>query len=180
MLIGFCTTHTVLLKMQIGVTLSVLLQHFVSERKYDEELGRSARFSCDTEQLKTQIQLCGESKCWWFLTPKFSEHIVHIPVQKMLAEIVARVPPMRVQHPAIGGLSGCSRHAAYAQVNCTVWSTLDSLYVWLHSPSASVQWPLCQRFLGITQNSWSFPSQQNFQVEIKVSAGEHSNSMIYE
>ncbi|XP_026705568.1 SPATS2-like protein [Athene cunicularia] len=36
------------------------IKHFVSERKYDEELGRSARFSCDTEQLKTQIQLCGE------------------------------------------------------------------------------------------------------------------------
>uniref|UniRef100_A0A8C2TVK5 Spermatosis associated serine rich 2 like n=1 Tax=Coturnix japonica TaxID=93934 RepID=A0A8C2TVK5_COTJA len=36
------------------------IKHFVSERKYDEELGRSARFSCDMEQLKTQIQLCGE------------------------------------------------------------------------------------------------------------------------
>ncbi|XP_009074124.1 PREDICTED: SPATS2-like protein [Acanthisitta chloris] len=36
------------------------IKHFVSERKYDEELGRSARFSCDTEQLKTQIQQCGE------------------------------------------------------------------------------------------------------------------------
>uniref|UniRef100_H3BFK5 Spermatosis associated serine rich 2 like n=1 Tax=Latimeria chalumnae TaxID=7897 RepID=H3BFK5_LATCH len=33
---------------------------FVSERKYDEELGRSARFSCDGEQLKTQIQSFGE------------------------------------------------------------------------------------------------------------------------
>ncbi|XP_072468917.1 SPATS2-like protein isoform X1 [Notamacropus eugenii] len=36
------------------------IKHFVSERKYDEELGRSARFSCDIEQLKTQITLCGE------------------------------------------------------------------------------------------------------------------------
>ncbi|NXA53782.1 SPS2L protein, partial [Nothocercus julius] len=36
------------------------IKHFVSERKYDEELGRSARFSYDTEQLMTQIQLCGE------------------------------------------------------------------------------------------------------------------------
>ncbi|XP_060113282.1 SPATS2-like protein [Heteronotia binoei] len=36
------------------------IKHFVSERKYDEELGRSARFSCDIEQLKTQIQQCGE------------------------------------------------------------------------------------------------------------------------
>lgn len=63
--------------MQITVNLPVFLQHFVSERKYDEELGRSARFSCDTEQLKTQIQLCGESKCWWYITPKFSE--CHVP-----------------------------------------------------------------------------------------------------
>ncbi|XP_030065560.1 SPATS2-like protein [Microcaecilia unicolor] len=36
------------------------IKHFVSERKYDEELGRSARFSCDTEQLTRQIMLCGE------------------------------------------------------------------------------------------------------------------------
>ncbi|KGL79502.1 SPATS2-like, partial [Tinamus guttatus] len=36
------------------------IKHFVSERKYDEELGRSARFSYDTEQLMNQIQLCGE------------------------------------------------------------------------------------------------------------------------
>ncbi|XP_019409450.1 PREDICTED: SPATS2-like protein isoform X2 [Crocodylus porosus] len=36
------------------------IKHFVSERKYDEELGRSARFTCDIEQLKTQIQQCGE------------------------------------------------------------------------------------------------------------------------
>ena len=37
-------------------------QHFVSERKYDEELGKAARFSCDIEQLKAQIMLCGESE----------------------------------------------------------------------------------------------------------------------
>ncbi|XP_061464047.1 SPATS2-like protein isoform X2 [Rhineura floridana] len=36
------------------------IKHFVSERKYDEELGRSARFSCDIEELKTQILQCGE------------------------------------------------------------------------------------------------------------------------
>ncbi|XP_038605400.1 SPATS2-like protein [Tachyglossus aculeatus] len=36
------------------------IKHFVSERKYDEELGRAARFSCDVEQLKGQISLCGE------------------------------------------------------------------------------------------------------------------------
>lgn len=62
--------------MPIALNLSVFLQHFVSERKYDEELGRSARFSCDTEQLKTQIQLCGESKCQCFITPTISERSV--------------------------------------------------------------------------------------------------------
>uniref|UniRef100_G3SNK1 Spermatosis associated serine rich 2 like n=1 Tax=Loxodonta africana TaxID=9785 RepID=G3SNK1_LOXAF len=36
------------------------IKHFVSERKYDEELGKAARFSCDIEQLKAQIMLCGE------------------------------------------------------------------------------------------------------------------------
>ncbi|XP_021105431.1 SPATS2-like protein isoform X2 [Heterocephalus glaber] len=36
------------------------IKHFVSERKYDEELGKAARFSCDIEQLKAQITLCGE------------------------------------------------------------------------------------------------------------------------
>lgn len=51
----------------ISVTVGLLfyfffLQHFVSERKYDEELGKAARFSCDIEQLKAQIMLCGESE----------------------------------------------------------------------------------------------------------------------
>ncbi|XP_029462068.1 SPATS2-like protein isoform X2 [Rhinatrema bivittatum] len=49
--------------------------HFVSERKYDEELGRSARFSCDTEQLKKQILLCGElshPKNYYSLRPSSS------------------------------------------------------------------------------------------------------------
>ncbi|XP_069471892.1 SPATS2-like protein [Ambystoma mexicanum] len=36
------------------------IKHFVSERKYDEELGRSARFSCDIDHLKSQILHCGE------------------------------------------------------------------------------------------------------------------------
>lgn len=44
------------------VTLPFSPQHFVSERKYDEELGKAARFSCDIEQLKSQIMLCGESE----------------------------------------------------------------------------------------------------------------------
>lgn len=47
----------------MGFLLSIsFLQHFVSERKYDEELGKAARFSCDIEQLKAQIMLCGESE----------------------------------------------------------------------------------------------------------------------
>ncbi|MEJ1271918.1 spermatogenesis associated serine-rich 2-like [Cricetulus griseus] len=37
------------------------IKHFVSERKYDEELGKAARFSCDIEQLKAQIMICGET-----------------------------------------------------------------------------------------------------------------------
>ncbi|XP_052049183.1 SPATS2-like protein isoform X1 [Apodemus sylvaticus] len=36
------------------------IKHFVSERKYDEDLGKAARFSCDIEQLKAQILICGE------------------------------------------------------------------------------------------------------------------------
>nr|XP_021513787.1 SPATS2-like protein [Meriones unguiculatus] len=38
------------------------IKHFVSERKYDEELGKAARFSCDIEQLKAQIMICGETQ----------------------------------------------------------------------------------------------------------------------
>ncbi|XP_075464814.1 SPATS2-like protein [Ascaphus truei] len=46
-----------------GVQLSELrvqIKHFVGERKHDEELSKSARISCDTEQLKRQILVCGE------------------------------------------------------------------------------------------------------------------------
>ncbi|XP_014797082.1 PREDICTED: spermatogenesis-associated serine-rich protein 2 [Calidris pugnax] len=35
-------------------------QHFVSERKYDEDLGRVARFSCDLEALKRSIASFGQ------------------------------------------------------------------------------------------------------------------------
>uniref|UniRef100_A0A2K5KN00 Spermatosis associated serine rich 2 like n=2 Tax=Cercocebus atys TaxID=9531 RepID=A0A2K5KN00_CERAT len=38
------------------------IKHFKKKRKYDEELGKAARFSCDIEQLKAQIMLCGERK----------------------------------------------------------------------------------------------------------------------
>ncbi|NXO00479.1 SPAS2 protein, partial [Rhinopomastus cyanomelas] len=36
------------------------IKHFVSERKFDEELGRSARFSCDLEGLKRSIAAFGQ------------------------------------------------------------------------------------------------------------------------
>ncbi|KAM8934114.1 SPATS2-like protein [Pelodytes ibericus] len=36
------------------------IKHFVSERKYDEELTKSARISLEAEQLRQQILLCGE------------------------------------------------------------------------------------------------------------------------
>ncbi|KAF3826268.1 hypothetical protein GH733_006382 [Mirounga leonina] len=35
-------------------------QHFVSERKYDEDLGRVARFTCDVETLKKDIESFGQ------------------------------------------------------------------------------------------------------------------------
>lgn len=38
-------------------------KHFVSERKYDEELGRVARFSCDLEALKRSIAAFGHGEC---------------------------------------------------------------------------------------------------------------------
>ncbi|XP_078542587.1 spermatogenesis-associated serine-rich protein 2 [Lissotriton helveticus] len=36
------------------------IKHFVSERKYDEDLGRSARFTCDLDPLKSSINLFGQ------------------------------------------------------------------------------------------------------------------------
>lgn len=38
------------------------LQHFVSERKYDEDLGRVARFTCDVETLKKSIDSFGQGE----------------------------------------------------------------------------------------------------------------------
>lgn len=37
-------------------------QHFVSERKYDEDLGRVARFTCDVETLKQSIDSFGQGE----------------------------------------------------------------------------------------------------------------------
>lgn len=36
------------------------IKHFVSERKYDEDLGRVARFTCDMETLKKNIESFGQ------------------------------------------------------------------------------------------------------------------------
>ncbi|NXF69577.1 SPAS2 protein, partial [Ciccaba nigrolineata] len=38
------------------------VKHFVSERKYDEDLGRVARFSCDLEALKKSIAAFGQGQ----------------------------------------------------------------------------------------------------------------------
>ncbi|KFU87760.1 Spermatogenesis-associated serine-rich protein 2, partial [Chaetura pelagica] len=42
------------------VELRADIKHFVSERKYDEELGRVARFSCDLDALKRSIAAFGQ------------------------------------------------------------------------------------------------------------------------
>ncbi|XP_012588088.1 PREDICTED: spermatogenesis-associated serine-rich protein 2 isoform X2 [Condylura cristata] len=41
------------------VELRADIKHFVSERKYDEDLGRVARFTCDVESLKKNIDSFG-------------------------------------------------------------------------------------------------------------------------
>lgn len=42
------------------VELRADIKHFVSERKYDEDLGRVARFTCDVETLKQSIDSFGQ------------------------------------------------------------------------------------------------------------------------
>ncbi|XP_023564521.1 spermatogenesis-associated serine-rich protein 2 isoform X2 [Octodon degus] len=42
------------------VELRADIKHFVSERKYDEDLGRVARFTCDLETLKNSIDSFGQ------------------------------------------------------------------------------------------------------------------------
>ncbi|NXC43003.1 SPAS2 protein, partial [Penelope pileata] len=42
------------------VELRADIKHFVSERKYDEELGRVARFTCDLDALKKSIAAFGQ------------------------------------------------------------------------------------------------------------------------
>ncbi|KFZ53526.1 Spermatogenesis-associated serine-rich protein 2, partial [Antrostomus carolinensis] len=42
------------------VELRADIKHFVSERKYDEDLGRVARFTCDLEALKKSIASFGQ------------------------------------------------------------------------------------------------------------------------
>ncbi|OXB69917.1 UNVERIFIED_CONTAM: hypothetical protein H355_009896 [Colinus virginianus] len=47
------------------VELRADIKHFVSERKYDEELGRVARFTCDLDALKKSIAAFGQEKSPW-------------------------------------------------------------------------------------------------------------------
>ncbi|MEJ1271253.1 spermatogenesis associated serine-rich 2 [Cricetulus griseus] len=42
------------------IELRADIKHFVSERKYDEDLGRVARFTCDVETLKQSIDSFGQ------------------------------------------------------------------------------------------------------------------------
>ncbi|KAG8520964.1 SPATS2-like protein [Galemys pyrenaicus] len=65
------------------------IKHFVSERKYDEELGKAARFSCDIEQLKAQIMLCGE------ITHPKNNYSSRTPCTSLL--------PLLNAHPAASG-----------------------------------------------------------------------------
>lgn len=44
------------------VELRAVIKHFVSERKYDEDLGRVARFTCDVETLKKNIDSFGQGE----------------------------------------------------------------------------------------------------------------------
>ena len=44
------------------VELRAVINHFVSERKYDEDLGRVARFTCDVETLKKNIDSFGQGE----------------------------------------------------------------------------------------------------------------------
>ncbi|XP_060050168.1 SPATS2-like protein isoform X2 [Erinaceus europaeus] len=68
------------------------IKHFVSERKYDEELGKAARFSCDIEQLKAQIMLCGE------ITHPKNSYSSRTPCTSLL--------PLLNAHPASSGKQG--------------------------------------------------------------------------
>ena len=42
------------------VELRAVINHFVSERKYDEDLGRVPRFTCDVETLKKNTDSFGQ------------------------------------------------------------------------------------------------------------------------
>ena len=44
------------------VELRADIKHFVSERKYDEDLGRVAQFTCDVETLKKNIDSFGQGE----------------------------------------------------------------------------------------------------------------------
>lgn len=82
--------------------------------------------------------------------------------------------------PDMNGISGCSRFPEHAQVNFTVCNTLDTVHlccpVHLRVHSAL----LVRDFQVLLRSGGVFHLNSYFQVEIKVSSGEHSNSVIYE
>lgn len=47
---------------KLKIRLSPPLQHFVSERKYDEDLGKAVRFTFELEPLKTSITSFGSGR----------------------------------------------------------------------------------------------------------------------
>ncbi|XP_036174906.1 SPATS2-like protein isoform X1 [Myotis myotis] len=75
------------------------IKHFVSERKYDEELGKAARFSCDIEQLKAQIMLCGE------ITHPKNNYSSRAPCSSLL--------PLLTTHTASGKQSNFARKSTH-------------------------------------------------------------------
>ncbi|XP_023615712.1 SPATS2-like protein isoform X1 [Myotis lucifugus] len=76
------------------------IKHFVSERKYDEELGKAARFSCDIEQLKAQIMLCGE-----VITHPKNNYSSRAPCSSLL--------PLLTAHSASGKQSNFARKSTH-------------------------------------------------------------------
>ncbi|NXY83650.1 SPS2L protein, partial [Alcedo cyanopectus] len=94
------------------------IKHFVSERKYDEELGRSARFSCDTEQLKTQIQLCGEIS-----HPK-NNYSSRTPCSSVLSAMTSHAPGKQNTHTRKS--SSNAKNSDHKPANAKVQSHLPS------------------------------------------------------
>ncbi|EHB00530.1 Spermatogenesis-associated serine-rich protein 2 [Heterocephalus glaber] len=68
------------------VELRADIKHFVSERKYDEDLGRVARFTCDVETLKKSIDSFGQA------FPVLTREILHQEKLLQLQQTLAAGP----------------------------------------------------------------------------------------